>query len=190
MTKEEIRKQYQQKRMGLRQIEIDSISLVISDTALDSFDFTNKIVSLFLPIRRKNEMNTYLLLDKLTENKATIGLPVTPIAQENLIHIAYETREQIKENKLGIPEPAAGKIIDPSSFDFIFVPLLAIDEAGHRIGYGKGYYDRFLIHCKEECVFIGLHLFDELLLTTVPNEKDIPLHYCITPSKLIKFEKK
>jgi 5-formyltetrahydrofolate cyclo-ligase len=190
MTKEEIRKQYQQKRMGLSQIEIDSISQIISDTALDSFDFTNKTVSLFLPINRKNELNTYFLLDKLQEKKATIGLPVTQSEEYTLLHIAYESNEQIHENNLGIPEPTKGEMIEPISFDYIFVPFLAIDKVGHRIGYGKGYYDRFLIHCKKECVFIGLHLFDELLHTTVPNEKDIPLHYCITPSKLIKFEKK
>ena len=69
----------------------------------------------------------------------------------------------------------------------MFVPLLAIDTKGNRVGYGKGYYDRFLKQCKKDCLFIGLQLFDEIIQIDDINQFDIALHYCITPTQIIQF---
>jgi 5-formyltetrahydrofolate cyclo-ligase len=63
-----------------------------------------------------------------------------------------------------------------------------MDSTGHRIGYGKGYYDRFLRTCRPECKKIGLSFF-EVMEETIADagEHDIPLDACITPTQLVQF---
>ena len=75
----------------------------------------------------------------------------------------------------------------PSKIDVVFVPLLAFDKNGHRIGYGKGYYDKFLSSCKPDIIKIGLSFYEaeEAFQDVYPS--DIPLDYCVTPKKVYRF---
>jgi 5-formyltetrahydrofolate cyclo-ligase len=69
----------------------------------------------------------------------------------------------------------------------VFVPLLAFDKQGNRVGYGKGFYDRFLANCKPETIKIGLSFFEvENEIADVFNN-DIELDYCVTPNKIYTF---
>jgi 5-formyltetrahydrofolate cyclo-ligase len=114
----------------------------------------------------------------------------------------FETREMthylltdetiIKKNAYNIPEPvddpeASGEVPD-SKIDVVFVPLLAFDKCGHRVGYGKGFYDRFLSKCKTDVVTIGLSFFEakDEILDVNPN--DFALNYCVTPLKVYQFK--
>jgi 5-formyltetrahydrofolate cyclo-ligase len=69
----------------------------------------------------------------------------------------------------------------------VFVPLLAFDKKGHRVGYGKGFYDRFLSDCKPETIKIGLSFFEaeESISAILPS--DIRLDFCVTPTEIIVF---
>jgi len=69
----------------------------------------------------------------------------------------------------------------------VIVPLLAIDKRGHRVGYGKGYYDKLLSQCKPTCMKVGVTLFEPIEEIEDVNEMDVPLDYCLTPASYIKF---
>ncbi len=69
----------------------------------------------------------------------------------------------------------------------VFVPLLAFDEKGHRVGYGKGFYDKFLSECKPEVLKIGLSFFESETLISDVLTTDIQLDLCVTPSKIYNF---
>lgn len=189
MTKQEIRTLYKQKRLELSASELDYRSTNISDILFSNFQLEGKIISLFLPIERHKEINTYLILEKGIGIGATVALPKTINSNNSLKHFQFESRAQLTLNEIGIPEPSHGKVIRPEQFDFVFVPLLAFDINGHRIGYGKGFYDRFLKKCSPHCLFIGLSLFDETVEISDLNKYDKALHFCITPEKLIRFDK-
>jgi 5-formyltetrahydrofolate cyclo-ligase len=93
---------------------------------------------------------------------------------------------KIEVNRFGIPEPVEGIEVSPTSIDVIFVPLLAFDKAGNRLGYGKGFYDIFLKQCPASVLKVGLSLFPAE--DAIPAEThDQPLDYCITPSKIYSF---
>jgi len=91
------------------------------------------------------------------------------------------------DNAWGIPEPADGPEADPLAPDIVFVPLLAFDAAGHRVGYGKGYYDRFLAQCRSDCLRIGLCWFGPVDAIEDVLAHDIRLHFCITPHRIHAF---
>ena len=77
------------------------------------------------------------------------------------------------------------------SFGFflcVFVPLLCCDSQGHRVGYGKGFYDNFLGNCNQEVLKIGLSLFDIESSIDDIHEKDIALDICVTPSSIYYFK--
>jgi 5-formyltetrahydrofolate cyclo-ligase len=114
---------------------------------------------------------------------------VLPRCQENhtLKHFLFEHQSQLSINHMGIPEPQSGKVVPTKNIDIIFVPLLALDKNGNRVGYGKGYYDRFLKKCRTNCTFIGLHLFEEFVEISDLNITDVPLHYCVTPEQIKRF---
>ncbi len=94
----------------------------------------------------------------------------------------------LKKNSLGIPEPVDGFWVPEEKIDVVFVPLLAFDAQGNRVGYGKGYYDTFLRKCRKDTLKIGLSFFpaeDDLIKDV--HENDVKLDYCITPSKVYAF---
>jgi 5-formyltetrahydrofolate cyclo-ligase len=71
--------------------------------------------------------------------------------------------------------------------DVVFVPLLAFDENGQRVGYGKGFYDRFLNECKEDVITVGLSFFEAENELIEANATDVPLRYCVTPERVYEF---
>lgn len=188
MKKQELRFLFTQKRIDISPAELDKKSDMICNLLFSKFQLTGKTISLFLPIERQKEINTFAILEKGMSLDVKIGLPKTSPYSVNLKHYLYESMGQLSINAFGIPEPKNGATIKPQEFDFVIVPLLAIDKSGYRIGYGKGYYDRFLKKCSDTCVFIGLHLFEEFSEIDDLNKYDIPLLYCITPTQIIRFD--
>lgn len=187
MLKKELRNKYLAKRDEISEVEINIRSNKILNLLDLNFNFRNKTISLFLPIKSKNEINTYSILSSLIIQTSKVGLPKTIFEKYEMIHFEFENMKQIKLNEYCIPEPIYGNIISDKDFDFVFVPLLTIDKYGNRVGYGKGFYDRFLNKCKKDCLFIGLYLFDEIEEIDDLNEFDLPLHFCVTPNQLLKF---
>ena len=106
-----------------------------------------------------------------------------------MAHIVYEPKKTtFSTSKLGIQEPENGEIINPENSDYVLKPLLALDQKGIRVGYGKGVYDTFFKNCPHKTVKIGLHYFDITQKIEDTNEFDVPLNYCITPEKIFHFE--
>ena len=90
-------------------------------------------------------------------------------------------------NKLGIREPIADVEFDKSLIEIIIVPLLVFDRKGHRVGYGGGYYDRFMSNAPKNVVKIGLSLFEPIDEISDINQNDIELNFVVTPSKTYSF---
>lgn len=187
MFKKELRKKYLAKRFQISEFEINFRTNKILDLLLTNFSFSDKSISLFLPIKSKNEINTYLLLNLAINQNSKVGIPKSLFKTSEMIHYQFESFNQIELNEYDIPEPIYGNLISEEEFDFVFVPLLTIDKYGNRVGYGKGFYDRFLKKCKKDCLFIGLYLFDEIEEINDLNEFDLPLNFCITPNRLLTF---
>lgn len=187
MTKSSLRKKYKEKRKLLSPKILDDSSQAIAELVLSNFQLEGKTVSLFLPIERHFEINTYGLLERAHSIGCNIGLPVADFHSNTLIHRAYTDETILNLNEFDIPEPTNGKKIPSELFDYVFVPLLAVDANGFRVGYGKGFYDRFLQGCKHNCKFIGLHLFDLEKEIEDREQTDIPLHILVTPTEIIHF---
>ena len=93
----------------------------------------------------------------------------------------------LKNNHWGIPEPQSGIKINPDQIDVVFVPLLIFDKQGHRIGYGKGYYDRFLSKCKKDTIKVGLSYFDPVERIEDIQSHDVPINFGITKDRVYEF---
>ncbi len=187
MLKSEIRKEIMGRRKFIAPFELNRISETCTKIVLERFNFNGQIVSLFLPIEKQKEINTYQLLEEIIARGGTIALSKSNFTDHSLIHFKYEKTSQLEVNLYGIPEPKFGEEIPEVMLDFVFVPLLAINNSGHRVGYGKGFYDRLLSKCKPNCVFIGLNMFDEFAVIDDINPMDVRLHYCITPNGFYDF---
>jgi len=187
MLKSDIRTLFKEKRTNLSSYEITRISSQVQTLVMDSFSFKGKYVSLFLPIEKQHEINTYGLLEEIVLNGGFPVLSKSNFTDHSLSLFLYENSNQLELSSFGIPEPKSGQLIDANRLDFVFVPLLAIDGRGHRVGYGKGFYDRLLSNCRPDCLFIGLHLFDEFTAIEDLNKDDVPLHMCFTPKGIYDF---
>lgn len=188
MKKAELRKKYKEMRLKLAPGEIENLSESIVDKALTHFQLQDKTISLFLPIERQAEINTYILLEKAINFGAQVALPKANFETLEMKHLLYESNDQLEVNAFGIPEPKKGKLVAADRFDIVFIPLLAVDSKGYRVGYGKGFYDRFLRKCSSQCLFIGLHYFDiekECIEDILPT--DVRLHAVVTPEKVHRF---
>lgn len=189
MTKEELRSKYLSLRKTLSPRDMEIISDAITLNLFKNFQFENKKVSMFLPIERTKEINTYKIWEKALSFGAQVAVPKINPKTEEMKHLLFETEDQLEISEWGIPEPSKGRIIAAEHFDIVIVPLLTIDKRGHRVGYGKGYYDRFLTKCSPRCRFIGLYHFDEIEARIVDaSSLDVKLHGCVTPNNIFRFE--
>jgi 5-formyltetrahydrofolate cyclo-ligase len=186
MKKKELREKYKKLRSQLSNREQHQISKLIVEKLVTEFDLVGKKISCFVPIIRFQEVNTWLILDEV---KADFYLPVID-ANDQLKHIRYEGKDKLKESSWGILEPQSGEETTSDTLDIVLVPMLAINDAGYRVGYGKGYYDKFLATCKPDCIFIGLYQFETFEVIDDVHAADIPLHYCITPQGVHAFKRR
>ena len=103
------------------------------------------------------------------------------------MHILINTQTRFVENRFKILEPDSTKEILPSEIDVVFIPLLCFDKHGNRVGYGGGYYDRFLTKTSRSCLKIGLSFFEPVDFIEGISKTDITLDMCVTPEKLYNF---
>lgn len=189
MTKSECRKIYTEKRKQLSDSALKLESERILTQLTETIDLRNKTVSLFLPIQSKREINTYPLLDLKNHLNIRFVLPVADFETNNMIHYLYENEKQLSISEYGIPEPVYGTQIETSEIDIVIIPLLCFDKKGYRVGYGKGFYDRFLSSCRSDCQFIGLSLFEPIEGISDVTEHDVALHVSVTPQQNYLFVK-
>lgn len=183
MNKSEFRIKYKNLRVQISEEDIEDLSIEIANQALQLpiWNFNN--YHIFLPIPNKKEVNTEYILHVLQGKDKSIIVPKAHIETGEMSHILLQDNTVLKPSNYQVPEPVSGIEIAPSQIEVVFVPLLAYDKKGNRLGYGKGFYDRFLAQCQPEALFIGLSLFEPE--ENIPfEETDVPLHFCVTPKKV------
>lgn len=187
MDKVTLRKKYTALRSELSDEQVDNFSLDIANLTLKIpiWDKTN--YHLFLSIVAKKEIDTEYLLQILSGKDKNIILSKSDFKTGLMESILLTDNTTLKINTYGIPEPINGFKVPEQDIEVVFIPLLAFDEKGNRIGYGKGFYDRFLEQCKPETLKIGLSFFEAEAHISDIADTDIPLDYCITPKKIYRF---
>ncbi|RCW93369.1 5-formyltetrahydrofolate cyclo-ligase [Winogradskyella arenosi] len=187
MNKAQLRKMYKQLRANLTTDQIEEFSLAIANQLLSLKIWNHTFYHLFLTIEEQKEINTDYILNILSGKDKNIIISKSHFEDYSMTHYLLMDNTRIKKNKYNIPEPVDGIEIQPTQLDVVFIPLLAFDATGHRVGYGKGFYDRFLAQCKPETLKIGLSFFE---VTDAPFEvldNDIKLDYCVTPDQVYAF---
>lgn len=187
MTKAELRKLAIVERKGLsdEQVEAYSRQLLAHFT---SFDFSAvKVVHVFLPIAEKKEPDTFLFVDWLALHHPEIKIivPKADFDTALMSNYVYTGKEGLIRNLYHILEPEKGEL-HTGDVDLVLVPMLAFDKQGYRVGYGKGFYDRFLQGI--ETLKIGLSFFDPVEQIADVDSHDIALDLCITPDKIHRFK--
>lgn len=189
MNKDDLRKKYKQLRSQLTTADIEDLSIKIANQLLSQPIWEKSNYHLFLPIIKQKEVNTEFVLNLLMGKDKNVIISKSNFKDTSLSHYLLTDTTPIKNNVLGIPEPVDGISIPSSSIDVVFIPLLAYDTIGNRVGYGKGFYDKFLSECKPDTLKIGLSFFDAENEIDNLLDTDIRLDMCITPDKVLFFNK-
>ncbi|MFL0353344.1 5-formyltetrahydrofolate cyclo-ligase [Xanthomarina sp. GH4-25] len=187
MLKAELRKIYKLKRQELDSEAIEEFSLQIANQLLTLSIWDFSFYHLFLSIEEHKEVNTDYILNILSGKDKNIVISKSDFSTGNMDHFLLTDGTVIKKNNYNIPEPVDGIEISNQKIDVVFVPLLAFDLQGHRVGYGKGFYDRFLAECKPETIKIGLSFFEAETNIEDIFENDMALNYCVTPKQVYSF---
>ena len=187
MTKKELRKKYKELRNDLSFDAIEDLSLQIANNALKLPIWNFENYHIFLTIHEHKEVQTDYLLHILNGKDKNVIVSKSDFKTRTMNHILLTDNVTIKKNEWNIPEPQNGFSVADNQIDVVFVPLLAYDVFGNRVGYGKGFYDLFLSKCKPDVVKIGLSFFDPEELIEDVFLEDVRLDYCITPDTIVKF---
>ena len=187
MDKKELRKKYKALRQTLSEKEIEDKSLAIANQLIQIAIWDKLYYHLFLSITEQKEIDTEFILQVLAGKDKEIVISKCEFSTLGMIHYLLTDNTKIKKNSYNVPEPIDGIEVPDAKIDVVFVPLLAYDKIGNRVGYGKGFYDNFLNKCRPETIKIGLSLFPPEEIINGISENDVKLDYCVTPEKVIKF---
>ena len=187
MTKKEARALYKEKRLSLTVMSRDRLA----DLILIEFQKLDMEIPDIVMTYAGNE--TLLEYDpELVERFCNFKNPFVGFAYPKIDHqvlqaFLVDENTTFAANKFGIEEPEDGILTDVTDVGIVFVPLLAFDKMGYRVGYGKGYYDKFLSTANKNTLRIGFSFFEAEESISDINEFDIPLDICITPFKTYHF---
>ena len=187
--KKSLRDEYRMKREALSNDQLHSLSIDIANQVLRLDIWSNKLFHLFLPIEDKNEVRTEYIMQILQGRDKNIVVSRSNFKTRELQHFLVTDQTVYKLNHYGIPEPVGNDFeVSPHQLDVVFIPLLAADHMGTRIGYGMGIYDRFLSQCREDVIKIGISYFEPLDHEIKSSFNDVPLNMLVTPVKAHHFE--
>ena len=188
MEKSALRKIYLEKRKNLPEEIWIQKCRQIKNQLFNYFDFSSiHTVHCFLPMAGKKEIDTWPIIKALQQKHIRVVVSKSNLQNTSMEHYLLTPTTEIQNNAWGIPEPVSGETIAIHDIDMVMVPLLAFDHFGHRVGYGKGFYDRFLAQCIPATRKIGLSLQSPVEKIEDAGPHDILLDYCVTPEKVWKF---
>ena len=140
-------------------------------------------VHIFLTLKKFKEIDTQPIIEYFRSKNKNIVVSKSDFTNNTLTHFYLEKETAIALNKYGIPEPVNAKQVSEKEMDLVFVPLLISDKNNFRVGYGKGFYDRFLSNCQKDCKKIGLNFFKPISYISDVNKFDIALDDVIHPKQ-------
>ena len=189
MQKEEARRIYKEKRSALSDAErakADDL-LLIQFQKIELPHISHLLT--YWPIEENNEPNTHLFNDYIEFKNPAIKFlyPKSDFAKQEMEAIEVNADTAFQKNGWNIHEPMDGTVTDAAAIDMIFVPLVIFDLHGYRVGYGKGFYDKYLQQCRPDCVKVGFCYFEPLDAIDDTREFDVPLNLCITPNNAYVF---
>lgn len=189
MTKNELRIIFKEKRHRLTVHEMDKLNdLILINFQKITFPYLN-CVHTYLASLKLAEVDTASIIRYLQFKNPDlkIAVPKIDLNKKGMYHYRLDENMELTKNSFGIDEPNGGNIIPIKEIDLVLIPLLAFDRRGYRVGYGKGYYDKFLCECRDGAIKAGLSFFDPVEEIKDINLHDIPLNYCITPNGIFRF---
>lgn len=189
MDKKELRRVYKAKRQALSDADIEEQSLAVANGLLQLPIWDKTYFHIFLPIVELREIDTEFILHLLSGKDKEVVVSRSDFAKRTMTHFLLTENTKIKKNSYNIPEPINGLEVPAKTIEVVFVPLLAFDIFGNRVGYGKGFYDKFLAECRPETLKIGLSFFEAVDAVHDVFESDIRLDYCVTPDRIYQFDK-
>lgn len=191
MIKAKLRQHFLAQQKSLSQNEQHEKSGKIIQNLFENFDFNGKcFVNCFITLEKNNELDTSQIFERLWGEfpHITTTAPRVNFERGALENVRVSPDTKLIENKWQILEPEGNEIVDAEKLDAVLVPLLAFDEFGFRVGYGKGFYDKFLAKCRADCQKIGLSLFPPVEKIDDVEDFDVRLDSCVTPERVWQFQ--
>jgi len=186
VTKDEIRRETILKRDSLSLEEVQKMSDTISRAFIASPLFRDaQTIFLYSPI--KNEVRTDKIFRAAREAGKRVGYPLINHRAREIEYIEVVDTEELTSGYYGILEPPKcdGRAIRPNGGDIVIVPGVAFDARGHRVGYGGGFYDRFLSEIGSEVTTVGLAFALQIIPIISEEPHDIRLGYIVTEDRMI-----
>jgi len=184
MLKAELRKIYLARQKSLAARERSEKSLRIAANFFQNFDLREiKYLHCFLPIEKFAEIETKPVLQKIWQDFPQIEtlVPRVDFHANEIENLKFTPETELVQNAWDIHEPSHDELVETEKIDLVLVPLLCFDEKGFRVGYGKGFYDRFLKNCRKDCLKIGLSYFPPVPEIVDAGEHDVRLDFYVTP---------
>ncbi len=184
LQKEELRQTLLERRKSISGPDYYGASADIIEELKEQREYQNaETIHCYVSINKRREVETRALIKEMLFKGKKVVVPITDFENGILDHIQLRSFDDLKENKWGVLEPNGGEQVSLDEMELVIVPMVGADEQCNRIGYGKGFYDRFL---KEvSCPKIGL-IFEQNVIEEIPVEEfDVPMDKIITEERII-----
>lgn len=191
MLKSELRKIYLARQKSLSAFERAEKSELLARRFFANFDLTKiHFLHCFLPIEKFNEIDTKPIFHRIWQDFPEVEtlVPRVDFHANEIENLKFTRHTRLVQNEWTIDEPAHDELIETAKIDVVLVPLLCFDRSGLRVGYGKGFYDRFLQKCRPDCLKIGLSYFSPVAKIGDAHEFDVKLDCCVTPGEIVNSE--
>lgn len=191
MTKSELRKAHITRQKALSLEERAAKSQQIADLFFQHFDLGPiKFLHCFIAIEKFYEIDTTLMFQRLWGDFPRVEtlVPRVDFESNEIRNLRFTPDTELVKNVWDINEPSHDEYVETGEIDMVLVPLLYFDERGYRVGYGKGFYDRFLAKCRPDCLKVGLSFFPPVERIDDINQYDVPLDQCLTPENFYTFQ--
>lgn len=191
MLKSELRRIYIARRKSLSPEERAEKSRKIAERFFQNFDLsTVEYLHCFIAIEKFNETDTSLIFGEIWRRFPHIETLVPRVNYKTgeIENLKFSPETLLAQNAWGISEPVESETVEAQMIDLVLVPLLCFNERGFRVGYGKGFYDKFLQRCRADVLKIGLSYFPAIEEISDAHDFDVRLDFCIEPEKIWKFQ--
>ncbi|KAF1085370.1 putative 5-formyltetrahydrofolate cyclo-ligase [Sporotomaculum syntrophicum] len=189
MSKLELRKQVIAQRNTLTKQNLQDLSTAIVTKFLDLPEY-RQAATVMAYADFRNEVQTAQILENTLRQNKRLVLPVTDVSHKKLIPSqVLHYPQDLTPGTWGILEPSSQcmRPVDPREIDLVIVPGVAFDTMGNRLGYGGGFYDRFLPCTSENTTLVALAFELQVRSDVYPGEHDVPVHILVTEERVLHF---